>query len=120
MCLILALITQPQELLKVLHVAGGEAPAVHAAVLTAPDVPAGTCTFAEHGIPAGALFACISAGTAASFISPFSTGGAMTIAGCPDAETQDKLSKQLIPAAIICPFIVVVLSMLSLMDWVQF
>jgi di/tricarboxylate transporter len=72
------------------------------------------------GIPAGTLFACISAGTAASSMSPFSTGGAMTIAGCPDAETQDKLSKQLIPAAIFCPVVAALLSMLGLMDWVQF
>ena len=72
------------------------------------------------GIPAGTLFACISAGTASSSISPFSTGGAMTIAGCPDNEVQDKLSKQLIPAAIFCPVVAAVLSVLGLMDWVQF
>lgn len=74
---------------------------------------------ASTGINPGTLFACISAGTATSGCSPFSTGGALTLAGCTNQEQQDKLSKLLIIAALLCPILAMIFSVVGLMDFVQ-
>ena len=49
-----------------------------------------------------------------SSVSPFSTGGAMTIAGCPDAKVKDQLSTWMIPVAVIIPVAVAVAATLGL------
>ena len=49
------------------------------------------------GINPGAIIVCMTAGSMLSSLSPFSTGGAMMLAGCPD---QDKMSNQLIAVAV--------------------
>lgn len=50
----------------------------------------------KTGINPGSLFICMTAGSMLSSLSPFSTGGSMMIAGCPDTKTQDFLSNFLI------------------------
>lgn len=49
------------------------------------------------------LFSCIFVGAMSSSVSPFSTGGAMTIAGCPYRSVKDQLTNWMIPVAILIP-----------------
>lgn len=60
------------------------------------------------------LFSCIFIGAMSSSVSPFSTGGAMTIAGCPDTKVKDQLSSYMIPVAIIIPISVAIVATLGL------
>lgn len=49
------------------------------------------------------LFSCIFVGAMSSSVSPFSTGGAMTIAGCPYRRVKDMLTNRLIFVAVLIP-----------------
>ena len=56
------------------------------------------------------LFSCIFVGAMSSSVSPFSTGGAMTIAGCPYRNVKDQLTNWMIPVAILIPVACAVLA----------
>ena len=60
------------------------------------------------------LFSCIFVGAMSSSVSPFSTGGAMTIAGCPYRKVKDILTGHLIFAAVLIPLMCTVLAGLGL------
>lgn len=60
------------------------------------------------------LFSCIFVGAMSSSISPFSTGGAMTIAGCPYRKVKDILTVRLIFVAVLIPLACAVLAGLGL------
>lgn len=51
---------------------------------------------AATGVSAGAIMIAATVGSVLSSMSPFSTGGAMMLAGCPDNEARDKMSTTLI------------------------
>lgn len=69
---------------------------------------------ANLGLNPVMLFSCIFIGAMSSSVSPFSTGGAMTIAGCPDMKVKDQLSTWMIPVAIIIPISVAIVATLGL------
>lgn len=58
---------------------------------------------ASFGLSPAALYTCIFFGGLSTAISPFSTGGALTIAGCPEQKVRDELSKKMIFCALIVP-----------------
>jgi len=60
------------------------------------------------------LFSCVFIGAMSSALSPFSTGGSMIIAGCPDADQKEYLSKYMIPVSVVIPVISAVLAVLGL------
>ena len=60
------------------------------------------------------LFSCIFVGAMSSSVSPFSTGGAMTIAGCPDPKVKEQLSNWMIPVAVIIPIMCAVIASIGL------
>lgn len=49
------------------------------------------------------LYTCIFFGGLATAVSPFSTGGALTIAGCPDPVVKEELAKRMIFCALVIP-----------------
>ncbi|MBW8383715.1 MAG: hypothetical protein K0M69_14500 [Youngiibacter sp.] len=60
------------------------------------------------------LFSCIFIGAMASSLSPFSTGGAMVLSGCPDPKIKEQLTEWMIPvSAIVVPAVCVVLATLG-------
>lgn len=69
---------------------------------------------ANLGLNPVMLFSCIFIGAMSSSVSPFLTGGAMTIAGCPDMKVKDQLSTWMIPVAIIIPISVAIVATLGL------
>ncbi|MCI8576720.1 MAG: hypothetical protein HFG64_04230 [Lachnospiraceae bacterium] len=71
---------------------------------------------ANLGLNPVMLFSCIFIGAMSSSVSPFSTGGAMTIAGCPDLKVKDQLSSWMIPVAIIIPVSVAIVATLGLFN----
>ena len=60
------------------------------------------------------LFSCIFIGAMSSALSPFSTGGSMVIAGCPDTDTKEYLAKWMIPVSIVIPVISAILATVGL------
>ena len=61
------------------------------------------------------LFSCIFIGAMASSLSPFSTGGAMVISGCPDPKIKEQLTTWMIPvSAVVVPAICIVLATVGL------
>ena len=60
------------------------------------------------------LYTCIFFGGLSTACSPFSTGGAITIAACPDNETKEKLSNTMITAALIIPVITMIVATIGL------
>ena len=60
------------------------------------------------------LFSCIFIGAMSSSVSPFSTGGAMTIAGCPYREVKDQLTNWMIPVAIVIPIACAILASIGM------
>ncbi|MBP1920454.1 SLC13 family permease [Youngiibacter multivorans] len=61
------------------------------------------------------LFSCIFIGAMASSLSPFSTGGAMVISGCPDPKIKEQLTTWMIPvSAVVVPAVCVVLATVGL------
>jgi len=69
---------------------------------------------ANMGLNPVMLFSCIFIGAMSSSVSPFSTGGAVTIAACADSKVKDQLSSWLIPVAIIIPISVAIFATLGL------
>ncbi|MBT9775491.1 hypothetical protein GPL15_03075 [Clostridium sp. MCC353] len=69
---------------------------------------------ANLGLNPVMLFSCIFVGAMSSSVSPFSTGGAMTIAGCPDPKVKEQLSNWMIPVAVIIPVACAVLASIGL------
>ncbi|MDR2909664.1 MAG: hypothetical protein LBU86_07260 [Oscillospiraceae bacterium] len=63
------------------------------------------------------LFSCVFIGAMSSALSPFSTGGSMVIAGCPDAETKDYLSKWMIVVSIAIPVVCMILASVGLFSF---
>ena len=59
-------------------------------------------------------FRCIFLGALGSACSPFSTGGAQVISMAESAETQDMLTKKLIPWAIALPIAATILALVGL------
>ena len=68
---------------------------------------------AAMGLNPVMLFSCVFIGAMSSAISPFSTGGAMVVAGCPDEAIKEKLTIALVPVAIIIPVVVAILAFLG-------
>ena len=68
------------------------------------------------GINPGAIIVCMTAGSMLSSLSPFSTGGAMMLAGCRDQEAQDQMSNQLIAVAVTALLSGAVLAFLGFFD----
>jgi len=62
------------------------------------------------------LYTCIFFGGLSTACSPFSTGGALTIAACADNEVREALPNKMIVAALICPAITIVLATLGLFN----
>lgn len=57
------------------------------------------------------LFSCIFIGAMSSALSPFSTGGAMVLAGCPDPKVKEQLTNWMIPvSAVAIPILVMILA----------
>lgn len=68
---------------------------------------------AAMGLNPVMLFSCVFIGAMSSAISPFSTGGAMVVAGCPEEKIREKLTIALVPVAIIIPIICAILALLG-------
>jgi len=62
------------------------------------------------------LYTCIFFGGLTTAVSPFSTGGALTIASCADNEVKEALPNKMIIAALITPAIVIVLATLGIFN----
>ena len=63
------------------------------------------------------LYTCIFFGGLATACSPFSTGGAVCIAGCPDNAVKEELSSKMIFAALIVPAITIIAALLGLFNF---
>lgn len=71
---------------------------------------------ASLGMNEVALYSCIFFGGLSTAMSPFSTGGALTIASCPDNEVKDNLPNPMIVVSLIIPLITAVLATLGLFN----
>ena len=71
---------------------------------------------ASLGMNEIALYSCIFFGGLSTAMSPFSTGGALTIASCPDNEVKDSLPNPMIIVSLIIPLITAVLATLGLFN----
>ncbi|MGI6424239.1 MAG: SLC13 family permease [Tepidanaerobacteraceae bacterium] len=61
------------------------------------------------------MFSCIFIGAMSSALSPFSTGGSMIIAGCPDPDIKEQLTKLMIPiSAIVIPVLTIIMATIGL------
>jgi Di- and tricarboxylate transporters len=69
---------------------------------------------ASLGISPLVLYSCIFFGGLSTAVSPFSTGGALTIASCADNEVREGLPNKMIIAALISPAITIVWALLGL------
>ncbi len=63
-----------------------------------------------------ALYTCIFFGGLATACSPFSTGGAICIAACPDNTVKEDLSNKMIAAAVIIPIITIIFAEVGLFN----
>lgn len=66
------------------------------------------------GLDPVALYTCIFFGGLSTAVSPFSTGGALTIAGCPDPKIKEALASKMIGCALAIPLLVVAAAQLGL------
>lgn len=73
-----------------------------------PHLAAGT------GIDPVVLYTCVFFGGLSTAVSPFSTGGALTIAGCPDPAIKEELASRMIGCALVTPLMVVAAAQLGL------
>ncbi|MCR4673026.1 MAG: hypothetical protein K5637_07300 [Lachnospiraceae bacterium] len=64
-----------------------------------------------------ALYTCIFFGGLSTACSPFSTGGAITIAACPDNEVKDSLGNKMIIVALIVPVITFIAAEIGLFNF---
>ena len=62
------------------------------------------------------LYTCIFWGGLSTALSPFSTGGAITIASCPDEEVKDALPNKMIVVAVVVPIITMILVFLGIFN----
>ncbi len=69
---------------------------------------------ASMGLNPIALYTCIFFGGLSTACSPFSTGGAVCIASNPYEDQKEKLSNDMIVAALICPALTIVAALLNL------
>lgn len=69
---------------------------------------------ANMGLDPVVLYTCIFFGGLATAVSPFSTGGALTIAGCPDPKVKEELTTKMIGCALFVPVLVVIAAQLGL------
>ena len=69
---------------------------------------------AAVGLSPVALYSCIFLGGLSTDVSPFSTGGALAIAGCPDPKTKDELASRMIGCSLVIPFLVMAAAQLGL------
>lgn len=60
------------------------------------------------------LYACIFFGGLSTAVSPFSTGGALTIASCADNEVKESLTSKMIVTALVCPVITMIIAEIGL------
>ena len=73
---------------------------------------------ASLGLNPVMLISCIYIGAMCSSLSPFSTGGSMLVAACPDTETKDYLTKNMIwVSALVIPAIGVVMAVTGLFSF---
>lgn len=63
-----------------------------------------------------ALYTCVFFGGLTTAMSPFSTGGALTIASCPDNEVKEQLSNQMIIVSLIIPVITAIAATFGLFN----
>lgn len=66
------------------------------------------------GLSPVVLYSCIFFGGLSTAVSPFSTGGALTIASCADNEVREALPNKMIVAALIAPAITIIWALLGL------
>ena len=69
---------------------------------------------ATMGLNPVMLYTCIFFGGLSTACSPFSTGGAITIAACPDNAIKEKLSNTMIVAALVIPLITMIAATIGL------
>ena len=69
---------------------------------------------ASLGISPVVLYTCIFFGGLSTAVSPFSTGGALTIAACADNEVREALPNQMIIAALLAPAFTIIWATLGL------
>ena len=84
-----------------------------------PMVPGLVAAFAAKGVAINpvALYTCIFFGGLSTACSPFSTGGALTIASCPDNQVKEELSNKMIVVALIVPVITIIAAELGLFNF---
>lgn len=84
-----------------------------------PMVPTLVAAFAEQGVTlnAVALYTCIFFGGLATACSPFSTGGALCIASCPDNKVKEELSNKMIVVALVVPAITIIAAEIGLFNF---
>ena len=84
-----------------------------------PMVPGLVAAFAAQGVTLNpvALYTCIFFGGLSTACSPFSTGGALTIASCPDNQVKEELSNKMIVVALIVPCITIVAAEIGLFNF---
>ncbi len=64
------------------------------------------------------MFSCIFIGAMSSALSPFSTGGALVIAGCPDPKVKEQLTQWMIPvSAVAIPVISIIMATIGLFSF---
>lgn len=84
-----------------------------------PMVPTLVAAFAAQGVAVNpvALYTCIFFGGLSTACSPFSTGGALCIASCPDNAVKEDLSNKMIVVALVIPAITIVAAELGLFNF---
>ena len=84
-----------------------------------PMVPTLVAAFAAQGVTLNpvALYTCIFFGGLSTACSPFSTGGALTIASCADNKVKEELSNKMIIVALVVPAITIVAAELGLFNF---
>ena len=71
---------------------------------------------AELGLNPIMLYTCIFWGGLSTAVSPFSTGGAITIAACPIDEVREGLPNKMIITALVIPVITMILATLGIFN----
>lgn len=79
-----------------------------------PLVPA---LAAATGLNPVALYTCVFFGGLSTSCSPFSTGGAICIAACPDNQVKDELSNKMIFAALVVPVLTFIAAEIGLFNF---
>lgn len=72
---------------------------------------------ASTGLNEVALYTCIFFGGLSTAVSPFSTGGAICIAACPDNQVKEELSNKMIIVALVCPILAFIAAEIGLFNF---